>query len=783
MPLQLPSYCLPRLLTTLLMCLLCAQISAQLSLPQGSWHTFVSHRQGRDVASRGSEVYAVTDAGLYFWNSETGESRAYTRLDGLSESSPQLIYYSEAHDYFFLSYASGRINYFREAGDFKSIPDLFIEEGRTSNNINEIYAHGPFVYFATDFGVVAYDIAENETRESYTEIGGAEAQRKTNSARVHEDRIWVVSEDFGLYSAPLDARNLQDPVFWRKEDGANGLPEGAGRFLALARGSLYVEIDGLIYMRDEATETWLPLLGRYQEWGVNHMEGNDQALFVKAAFNIFRFEGVEEVLPWVWVTNQPRRLDPQDNDRLYIAEGGVTLQAIDYANDTLLFQNEEGLPNNKAQDIAIENGQLYVGPDATANNFSASFDRSGIYYMNLDEREWRVLNAENGGLDSVRCNTSIGFIHFDAPNNTAYMSSFDYGINVLRDGELVGIYDTLNSCLTGVERNPNGTYDFIRPVGIDVDARGNLWVALDDAARSLTVFTADSACYAYDLPETPDDNSRGLEIDDFGYIWVPVRQQGIVLIDPNGTPETNADDVSTRVSTEQGRGALASGNVNVVKKDLEGAVWAGTATGVSVFYNPSGLLYGGGGDAICPVYNQRCLLQEEEITAIAVDGANRKWFGTSGGGVFLFNAEGNEQIHAFNTENSPLLSDFILDIDIDDRTGEVFFATENGIISYVSDATEGRPDNSKVTAYPNPVFRDYRDNVVIRGSANDSYIRITTASGQLVRELRSSGGLTLWDARDARGSRVSPGVYFILLADENGALAGKTKIAVLDRDQ
>ena len=476
------------------------------------------------------------------------------------------------------------------------------------------------------------------------------------------------------------------------------------------------------------------------------------------------------------------------DDFVFAAEVSTTFWAIDLRNDNaVVFFNDEGLPNNKFQDIAVENGQLYVGPDATSNNFNVSNDRSGIYYMDLDERQWKILNAENGGLDPARCNTSIGFVHFDEQSNKAFISSFNNGINVLRDGELTGIYDTLNSCLTGIIRNDNGSYDAIRPIGLNTDAQGNLWVALDNAARALTVFAplagGDTACYAYDLPESSDDNSRGLEIDDFGYLWIPIRQQGIVLIDPRGTPETDRDDVSMRVSTEPGSGNLVSANVNVVKKDRDGAVWAGTATGVSVFYNPFGLLYGEGGDGICPVYNQRCLLQEQEITAIAVDGANRKWFGTNGGGVFLFNEEGNQQIRAFNTRNSPLLSDFILDIDIDGRTGEVFFATEQGLISYASDAAEGREDNEEVTAYPNPVFRDYRDDIVIRGSANESVIRITTASGQLVRELRSKGGLTLWDGRDARGSRVSAGVYFILLSDENGELAGKTKIAVLDRDQ
>ena len=58
------------------------------------------------------------------------------------------------------------------------------------------------------------------------------------------------------------------------------------------------------------------------------------------------------------------------------------------------------------------------------------------------------------------------------------------------------------------------------------------------------------------------------------------------------------------------------------------------------------------------------LLENNNISAIAIDGANRKWFGTKGNGVYLISADNITQIHHFTSSNSNLLSDDIESIAI-----------------------------------------------------------------------------------------------------------------------
>ena len=112
--------------------------------------------------------------------------------------------------------------------------------------------------------------------------------------------------------------------------------------------------------------------------------------------------------------------------------------------------------------------------------------------------------------------------------------------------------------------------------------------------------------------------------------------------------------------------------------DKEGTIWIGTQTGIYLFYPPS----------ITPQQilirqdnSYQYLLASEVVTAIAVDGANRKWVGTESGGVYLFSADGQNQIRHFTLENSPLFSNNITSITINGKTGEVYFGTDKGLIS------------------------------------------------------------------------------------------------------
>ena len=177
------------------------------------------------------------------------------------------------------------------------------------------------------------------------------------------------------------------------------------------------------------------------------------------------------------------------------------------------------------------------------------------------------------------------------------------------------------------------------------------------------------------------------------------------------------------------------------------------------------------------------LLSEIPIKCITVDGGNRKWIGTSGSGVFLVSADGQETIHHFTTDNSPLISDDINDIAINGETGEVFIATSAGLLSYRSDAFDPEPsfDKNRVKVYPNPVRPDYDGNITVTGLMYNSDVKIVNAAGRLINQGTSVGGAYTWNGRLAGGRRCANGIYYVLATDEEGNKGIVTKFLIVNQ--
>jgi flagellar hook assembly protein FlgD len=209
-------------------------------------------------------------------------------------------------------------------------------------------------------------------------------------------------------------------------------------------------------------------------------------------------------------------------------------------------------------------------------------------------------------------------------------------------------------------------------------------------------------------------------------------------------------------------------------------MWVGTNQGLAIFSNPD-LIFNGKKNSfdarqiiIQVGSNYEVFLGKESINCIKIDPANRKWIGTRNG-VILVSPDGYTVLKKFTTSNSPLLSNNVVEIGIDESNGEVFFGTDKGIISYTADATAGAGNFSNVKIYPNPVKPDYESDITIQGLKQNAVVKITDISGNLVFETTANGGTATWNGRNFNGHRVATGVYLILAADEVGSesYAGK----------
>jgi hypothetical protein len=255
-----------------------------------------------------------------------------------------------------------------------------------------------------------------------------------------------------------------------------------------------------------------------------------------------------------------------------------------------------------------------------------------------------------------------------------------------------------------------------------------------------------------------------LAVDDNDQVWIASFTGGVAVYNPSL-------DTSYYIASGVGFGNLPSNNVSCVVKDNNNEMWIGTDDGVAIvkncnapfaapceaelrdvtYTNPPGKLFAG--------YNVR---------TIAVDGANRKWVGTDAAGAWLVSPDGQTLIYHFTTDNSPLPSNFVRKIAIDKVTGDVYFGTENGLVSFKATATDAATDNNNITLFPNPVPAGYEGSIAVRGLMDNADVRITDISGQLVYRGHSVGGEIAWNGRDYNGHKPQSGVYLVFVSDNSG---------------
>jgi ligand-binding sensor domain-containing protein len=327
---------------------------------------------------------------------------------------------------------------------------------------------------------------------------------------------------------------------------------------------------------------------------------------------------------------------------------------------------------------------------------------------------------------------------------------------------------------------------YVRIGGLAFDPDGNLWMTNSNVPEPISVLKPDGNWKSFRVNNLLSDyNTLGkILVSQSGHLWVIVpRGNGLFAMDNNFTVDDTSDDLYRKVSVEDRFGKVITNDVRSMVEDQNGNLWLGTNQGILVMYSPYRLFTDGELFAQ-PVLIPRNdgsgladpLLGTQIVTTIEVDGANRKWLGTAGGGVYLVSEDGVNQIHQFNSMNSPLLSDNIIDICVDGISGEVFFGTDKGIISFKGDALSGSDVYNNVVVYPNPVRETYEGPVAIKGLVAQTNVKITDIGGNLVYETESLGGQAIWDGTNFRGERVATGVYMIYLASPDGSFSHVTKI-------
>lgn len=742
--------------------------------PIGSWTEYLPFQKGTAIDKSSNTLFCGTTTGLFTLNLSDNSISRYSTVNNLNEISISKLKYSSGYNTIIVVYQNLNIDLIK-GNQTINIPSIK-EASLVNKSINQIYLKGQYAYLSMGFGIVKLDIDKNEIAETYQFADGGNVIN-VNSTFVDENHIYAACND-GLYIADLSS-NLLDYNNWNLYNTGNkkrfiDLFEFNNELLTVFdqsnSDSIFVVENGTLRLKSAISGN------NFLDRSVN---GDRLLLASSAGIQIFdsQYQQLTQFSPFL--SNLADIVF--DNSSVYLLNSFDPLLKFNYQGEKTGTVRPQGPFEENIADIEINDGTLWAVPGGYDQSINNLYRTGRVYrYVNSTWTSFIDFNIPslNGTYDLLSVTSN--------PNNPNEIHIGCWGVGLLeyKNDLPFNRYDHNNSILDDRLLRP----DWVAIGETAYDENGNLWIVNSYTANLLKAKTPNGTWLEFNFNNIRSDDALEsgeetaaieIAITDAGLIWVALPFDNHVLVfDYNNTLNNPADDRFLILKQGEGIGNVPGIRGITMEVDQENQLWIGTTDGIAVQYNPDNIFDRAKSKRdfervlIDDGENVEILLGGTEITDIETDGANRKWIATNGSGVYLLSDDGKDEILHLTTENSPLFSNNILAIALDEKTGEVYMATANGLISYRSDVVAGEDNLSNIKIFPNPVREDYDGSIAIDGLMDQTRVKITDIEGRLVNELESKGGRALWNGRDLNGERVSTGVYLVF----NSALTEKESL-------
>lgn len=748
------------------------------------WKTYLSYNNTNNVEESADQVFVVAEGALYTYGKEDNSIKQYYKGNGLNGTDIQFISYNKQTKSLLIIYSDYNMDIMKD-GSVKNLPYLSTTTSLRDKDINSVMLYNEYAYLSLKSGIIVVNMDKNEITDTYN------LSRNITSSAILNNHIYATTKEdnsTGVIYASLND-NLLDKSNWKAYTIPGFPSENSIDKIVFFKDQLFylVKNKGVYY---ESNNTTVPLVSNTS---MSNIKVTGEKLACIATSQVYLFTDTKT---FDRIDNLSiKDISTYQTDKYWIAEGSKGLRSIkrtgsnqfEAVNEAIIL---DGPYSNSPFRIVCQNDKVYMIPGGKNIIGGTRFGKAGSV-MIYDYNKWTVIEPSKVQSQLKiwpRDYTSIVVNTDDAGNEIIYTSSFGDGIVQYKNGEPVIVYDEKNSPIENAE-NHTTYYCFMD--GLAFDMNGNLWMTNSKVNNNaIKILDKDGKWHSLFVESLRDKYTiSNILITSNNDKWIniprPTSEVRITVIADNNSLDEATSHYFANFTDTDGNDFSPS-SYTCIKKKKNGYVWVGSNKGAVYFTNPKIAASDNYQSTRCtrvklinedgtPYY----FLDNVMVSTIKVDNGNRKWIGTEGNGVYVLNEDNQEVVHQFNTSNSPLLSDVIYSIDINEKTGEVFIGTDKGLVSYKGEATEGRSDYSDVYAYPNPVRPEYRDKVTITGLMDNSIVKITDLNGNLIYQTKSLGGQATWNCQNRKGVRVASGIYLVLSATEDSKESVVTKIAII----
>lgn len=749
----------------------------------GKWRTHFANTPILSVLDDGNRIYAASSSGLFYVDLRDFTIGRVDKVRGLTGIGITKAGFHKSTGQILVCYGDGDIDIIK-GSQIINIPDIKRKNIYGDKTIHSIFFKDKYAYLACGFGIVVLDMSRREIKDSYF-IGENSTALPIYDVGV-DDKIIYAATEKGIYYAPSKSLNLNDYTSWTLDQSLQAskdqkpfllLKKIENTFLAALKGDSVSPND--VFYKGYINQSW-------ETWDASsvtaisnvNVQENDFIRIAKSNAGYWEVGvyNLDFTLKYVKKMNfgDLNKIRPGDalikKETLWIGQGDGALNASEGEGQSNNWFMLAGPSSNSAYSLSHAGNSLLM----CAGGLSVSYAPEYNFFQTskFKDNTWSWYNADIEQFQSIRRATDATSAQEDPfKEGHIFVSSGTDGVLEFQDDRLLNHYTPENSILEyygGACRINSIAFDY----------SGNLWISNSGVADAIIVKRTDGSWQGYSIASLFSQEIGKIIVDYWSQKWI-IGRGGVLLV----FKDDGAQGKVLKVDINRGN-TLQASSVYAIVEDDEGHMWIGTERGIRVIYtnakmfeNPIGTTSSVECKTIPFVYDNKVveLLKNEMVTAIAIDGANQKWIGTQSNGVYLVSMDGAKELLHFTTQNSPILSDRILDIAVSKENGEVFIGTDKGLISYRGVATAAPEEKLKTLVFPNPVKPDYQGLITIKNLPFNADVKITDLNGNLIYQTKAAGGQAVWNGYNFKGKRPNSGVLLVFATNEDGTskLSGK----------